>query len=360
MKKVIDKKLILFLSLFYAIIELMTFLKRVYFDFDTRNLGIAVKDWVGRIFLITCLDWIIVTLYMVLISVFTKKMIAKEINHIYLFIYHFFFALAMGWVINIVGTAIVLILGIINFNEALYAVSLDHYLLYLDMNFIVYFVMAGVIYVFYYLKKIKEIENQKTILNKQLIQTKITVLKYQLHPHFFFNTLNSIATLIETNPKLAQNTLVDLSDLYRDILQFDNSNTTPIYNELKLIKKYISLMSIRFSDHLNVKIDIEDNLHNALLPTMLLQPLVENSFKHGYSDKNPNLTIVLSIRKIKNNLEIIIKDNGKSFNSLTKKGKGLSITRNRLKMLYGNKFKFKLSNDDVSGVSTRIVIPYAE
>ncbi len=229
---------------------------------------------------------------------------------------------------------------------------------YSDRHFMFYFIIVFIIYSYYYFNKLNRIELQKSQLKEQLSRVKVNILKYQLHPHFFFNTLNSISSLIETDTKLAQNTLADFSDLLRDILFLKDTNLMPLHVEMKILKRYIDIMTIRFSDHLQVNIDIEENLDNVLIPSLILQPIIENSIKHGYSYKSTDLVIRITIHKIKNRLHIIICNNGEPLKDNIKYSNGLINTIDRLKTLYSDQYIFELKNDIKNKeVITKIVIP---
>tara|TARA_R110002050_G_scaffold30680_4_gene78485 strand:- start:152 stop:943 length:792 start_codon:yes stop_codon:yes gene_type:complete len=236
----------------------------------------------------------------------------------------------------------------------------EHYIDFFDVNLVVYLFMASIIYIYFYIQKMNEIEIQKTSLKSQLIDTKMKILKSQLQPHFLFNTLNSISTLIETNPKQAQNTLVDLSELLRDILDLEEKDLIPLMLELSLLKKYLNIMEVRFNDHLTLKIDVSESVTNALLPSMILQPIVENSIKHGYSNKIKKLEIEIEMRKIHTNLVIKISNTGVyMIKSQFIKGNGVKNIISRLDTLFGDKYKFMFTNKkNKQGVITTIIIPF--
>ena len=109
--------------------------------------------------------------------------------------------------------------------------------------------------------------------------TNLNMLKAQLHPHFIFNTLNSISALVEIDKEKSQNLIADFGDLFRDILEFKDENLIPLRKELEILDKYIAIISVRFSDHLSIEKEIENDVENELVPHMLLQPMVENAIK---------------------------------------------------------------------------------
>ncbi|MGV6828293.1 MAG: sensor histidine kinase [Flavobacteriales bacterium] len=241
-------------------------------------------------------------------------------------------------------------------------VTFRHFMLVIDLNFLVYFAMLGIIYGYYYLQKIKGIEAQKNRLQQQLINSKMNVLKSQLHPHFVFNTLNSISSLIDIDKNKSQNLIADFGDLFRGILEIKNEHLIPLEKEINLLDKYIDIISVRFSDHLIINKNIEEELKDCLVPNMIIQPLLENAIKHGYSYNKTNLIIDLSIFKKEKYLIIIIENDGdllnEKFNELLGLGTGIRTTQERLYTLFGSNFKFILKNNKAkTGVLAFIKIP---
>jgi LytS/YehU family sensor histidine kinase len=178
-----------------------------------------------------------------------------------------------------------------------------------------------------------------------------------------FNTLNSISSLIEIDIEKSQNLIADFGDLFRDILASTDDHLIPLNQEISMLNKYIEIVSVRFSDHLNISIDVDENLLDALVPSLLLQPLLENTIKHGYSYSNTELKVKISIYKQKKYLFIRIENNGAllkdSLEDLMNKGIGLKNTFDRLTTLFNDDFQFNLKNNhDETGVETIIKIPY--
>ncbi|WP_191858805.1 sensor histidine kinase [Hanstruepera ponticola] len=356
MKEKNDKKLFSILFIFTLVYSNIKIAKQSYFKFK----GYALDDisWTNFFIEYYLTDILIMTMLLALILFLTKKMIHKDFSRYAILSVHLFFA-AVTWVLAYViyylyrFTILELNFDNFNWNEAVFNI-----VNYSDRHFMFYFVNVFIIYTYFYINKSSQIELQKAQLKQQLTNVQVNVLKYQLHPHFFFNTLNSISTLIETDAKLAQNTLADFSNLLRDILFLKDTNLMPLSVEMKILKRYIDIMSIRFSDHLKVSIHVEDNLGDVLIPSLILQPILENSIKHGYSYDSTDLKIDIDIFQKESNLHIEVINNGEPLSENIKYGTGLKNTVDRLITLYENNFIFSIENrKDKIGVITQMIIP---
>ncbi len=361
LKKYLDIPLIKLLGLFYGIIVFITFVKRLYFVFTRSRDGDF--DWFNLIFSRTILDWILVMVFMAMVVAITKKMLVAKTKPAFIILIHLLLSFVIDWFIFFFAAVILFFLGRTTIVNGVNGLSLDHFMFTIDYYFTAYFVMAGIIHIYYYIERVKNVEMQKAVLSNQLTTSKMNALKAQLHPHFLFNTLNTISALMDTNAKQAQNTLADLSDLLRTILDIKQDNLITVEQEIILLKKYLDIIQIRFSDHLTIKMDIGEDTHSALLPSMLLQPIVENTFKHGFSYHNTDLVLHISIQRNMDNLFITVANNGKPLeNPLGQKytdGKGISNVIERLKTLYGTNFHYDFQNlEDEKGVATKISIPF--
>ncbi|NLP58057.1 sensor histidine kinase [Lutibacter sp. B1] len=357
MKKYIDKRLLKILILFYTITSIISFLKIVYLK--VNGYGYEFSEWKDIIFEGVILDWLIVIAFMSIIAITTKIMINKKMKWKYIISIHLFFSLFIGVVIYFISSIIYLITGQITFAEIDVRSHFAGIISVIDLNFLIYFSMISIVYSFYYFEKTKKTELEKSQLANQLTNVKMNVLKYKLHPHFLFNTLNSISSLIETDTKLAQNTVADFGDLLRDLLDLKDTNLIPLKEEISIVKRYLDIMSLRYSDHLTVKINFDKKLNKILVPSLILLPIVENSIKHGYSYDFTNLTIELSIIRKDENIVFTIKNNGAPLNTRKKKyGNGLQNTIDRLKILYNNNFTYTMKNvENKKGVITTIKLP---
>ncbi|HEV7396428.1 MAG TPA: histidine kinase [Pyrinomonadaceae bacterium] len=228
---------------------------------------------------------------------------------------------------------------------------------------LVYWAIFGVGYAFDYRERYRERESQASELKAQLAQAQLESLKMQLHPHFLFNTLHTIAGLVRGNEKAqAVDMISGLSDLLRHALESADEQEVTLKEEVNFINLYLDIQKVRFSDRLNVRMEIAPDTLEALVPNLILQPLVENAIRHGISLKNSSGLLVIKSYSENGHVHIMVSDDGPGLPSdwhLEKsKGIGLANTDGRLKHLYGNKYRFELRNGDKSGTTATITIPF--
>ncbi len=197
---------------------------------------------------------------------------------------------------------------------------------------------------------------------KELIQAKLDAIKSKLKPHFLFNTLNTIYSSIRSEPDRARNIVLRLSEILRKLLE-SKGEFTKLSEEISLLESYLAIEEARFGQgKLKFKKDIENAALSYHVPAMLLQPIVENSVKHGISKSISSGEITLIARKNGSNLEIILNDNGIGISqnklaSVKKSGFGLSSVEQRLKLLFENDFTFEINSKINSGTEVKIFIP---
>jgi len=240
--------------------------------------------------------------------------------------------------------------------------NLNNFMYVLDVNFLIYFAMVFIIYTYYYVNEVKEEEERRGKLETQLVNTRMKMLTSQLQPHFLFNTLNSISSLIEIDPKSARDTIADLSDFLREILYNSDEKFITLEKELGVLEYYLNIVKMRFSDHLIIEEYIDPKLMPFKIPAIILQPIIENSIKYGYSYDHTNLTIKISVYLEKHCIVFKVENNGKllteNFSALLTKGVGLSNLNERLLNLYENKHILNMKNNpDGTGVETLIKLP---
>lgn len=232
----------------------------------------------------------------------------------------------------------------------------------LHLSILIYLGVVGIKSAYSYYQKYRERELHSSQLEARLAQSRLQVLKMQLHPHFLFNTLNAISELIHKDPESADRMLTDLSDLLR--LSFENLEVQeiPLKQELEFLEKYLEIEQMRFHDRLTVDMRISPDTLDASVPNMILQPLVENAIKHGIAPRSSGGRIDINALRSNGHLEISVHDDGLGvpFGDVENlpEGVGLSNTRRRLKHLYGDQHKFDLTTRADGGVGVKLELPF--
>jgi len=345
-----------FYTLFYVFLITKTLYIRAVMGEDVKY---TMTHLILNYFLI---DWVVVIGYMTLIAMSTKRLILKKVSWSKIFFLHLFLSLTIGLVIRVMVNFQNLITGITNIWELSIMDNLNNFMSELDVNFLIYFAMVFIIYTYYYVNQVKEEEERRGKLETQLANTRMKMLTSQLQPHFLFNTLNSISSLIEIDSKSARDTIADLSDFLREILYNSDEKFITLEKELEVLEYYLNIVKMRFSDHLTIEEDIDPKLMPYKIPAIILQPIIENSIKYGYSYNHPKLTIKISAYLEKDFIVIKVENNGKllteNFRTHITKGLGLSNLNERLLNLYENKHILTMKNKpDGSGVETFIKLP---
>jgi sensor histidine kinase YesM len=200
-------------------------------------------------------------------------------------------------------------------------------------------------------------------LETQLAQAQLQALKMQLHPHFLFNTLNSISALLRKNVDTADAMIARLGDFLRLTLRSSGTPEVTVDQEVEFLKCYLDIERIRFQDRLTVEINIAPEVTQAKVPNLILQPVVENAIRHGIATHNEAGRIEINAHANNSWLEVSVSDNGpglpKKYNGDAdiKEGVGLKNTRSRLDQLYGSKYKFELVDVAGGGLEVRLRIP---
>ena len=227
-------------------------------------------------------------------------------------------------------------------------------------NLLVYWVIVAVAHAFDYYRKFHERELRTVELENRLTQARLQALQMQLNPHFLFNTLNAISSLMHKDVEAADRMIARLSDLLRYTLESTEAQEVPLERELDFLKRYLEIQQTRFGERLVVRMDIVADTLEALVPNLVLQPLVENAIAHGVAPHSRRGAIVLSSRKLGEVLELEVRDNGAGLrqNQVFKEGVGISNTRARLEQLYGDRFQFEFTKATEGGLAVKIVIPW--
>lgn len=227
-------------------------------------------------------------------------------------------------------------------------------------NLLIYWVILGATHAVIYRDQLRERELNAMDLEKRLATARLQALQMQLNPHFLFNTLNSIATLMHRDVDAADRMLVRLCELLRHALDGTGTQEVLLSTELTFLDRYLELEKIRFGDRLAVRREIGPESLGAMVPNLVLQPLVENAIKHGIEPRARPGEITLRAKRRENQLELEVSDNGGGMATAapTREGIGLANTRARLRQLYGTDHHFEIVSTPGAGFLVRIRIPF--
>ncbi len=230
-----------------------------------------------------------------------------------------------------------------------------------------YWLMGGIRHLLTYYGRYRERALRNARLEAELTQTRLQVLSMQLHPHFLFNTLHNVNTLIYEDVDTAESILKKLKTLFEQSFSHSEVQEVTLADEIEFISHYLDIEKTRFSDRLHVDWHLDPAAMDAYVPRFLLQPIVENAVRHGIAKKIEPATIRIIARKMKDRLQIIVEDEGPGLEKLPAhigqnqsrngQGMGLSNTRNRLMNLYED-YRFELASSSLGGVKVLIELPY--
>ena len=198
----------------------------------------------------------------------------------------------------------------------------------------------------------------------RLVQAELDTLKLQLSPHFLFNALNSAVALIGSDPLAAEKMVSELSDFLRLVLSGSMEHEVPLEREIELLERYLRIQRARFQDKLNVEFDISDEARRAVVPSLLLQPLLENAIRHGIGPRATPGRIWVSAHRAGDMLAIQVVDDGVGASARRSRersrgtGLGLANTATRLLHLYGEGHQFEAGARDGGGFAVKLVIPF--
>jgi two-component system, LytTR family, sensor kinase len=228
-------------------------------------------------------------------------------------------------------------------------------------NLLVYGVILSVSHALDYYRKYHERTVQTLELEKHLTEARLQALLHQLKPHFLFNTLNGIASLMHTDVDAADRMLVRLSELLRITMAHTGAPQTTLREEVAFLERYLDIEKIRFRNRLEVVIAVDGDAIDAQVPSLILQPMVENAMRHGVEPHARMGLIELRGTRQDGNLILTVSDNGAGISDTAPKREGIGVanTRARLVELYGERQKFELVNKPEGGLCVRITIPFS-
>ncbi|HEU0300792.1 MAG TPA: histidine kinase, partial [Longimicrobium sp.] len=227
------------------------------------------------------------------------------------------------------------------------------------INVFSYASMVGIAHAVRYYREAAARRDRAAELERQLLQARLQALEMQIHPHFLFNTLHAVASLIRVKEdQAAIRMLVGLSDLLRLALRNRDAQEVPLREELEFVRRYLDVERIRFQDRLRTEVDVApDAPLDALVPHLVLQPLVENAIRHGVEARAAAGSVRVEVSREDGMLTMRVGDDGPGPNGNAKRGIGLGNTRERLRHLYGDRHRFELSGGAGGGALATVTVP---
>jgi two-component system LytT family sensor kinase len=239
-----------------------------------------------------------------------------------------------------------------------YGSMLYRYPMEFAQHVLLFWFAVGAIYTFDSYREARDRQLASADLEARLAEAQLQNLQLQLQPHFLFNALNTISSVMYDDVRRADTMLAQLSDLLRRTLQTGHSQEVPLQEELALVKSYIAIMEERFGDDLQVEFAVDPHVVGALVPQLILQPLVENSMRHARNPLAPKLVLRIAATQEDSELLLRVQDNGPGMpihaRDQVAKGIGLSNTEQRLRSLYGTRQQMLLENADGLRVTIRL------
>jgi two-component system, LytTR family, sensor kinase len=230
------------------------------------------------------------------------------------------------------------------------------------VNVPIYWAIVSIVHALSYYRRSQDRERKSIELEARLTEARLHALRMQLHPHFLFNTLHAISTLVHKDPRAADEMIANLSELLRVTLDSSHQQEITLRKELEFLDRYLDIQQVRFGDRLRVEKEIDASALDGQVPTLVLQPLVENAIRHGIEPQPaPGLLSIRALREGEH-LRITIHDNGTGVKKPAgqQDGIGLSNTRARLQELYGTSARLIISTASEGGCSVEVDIPYHE
>ncbi len=288
--------------------------------------------------------------YFILQAGLLNKRLNQQIIHMFLttFGFSFLFAFMTVWTEQVLGWEADRMRELSLWNKVLYA-SFGSFLFLAIWN-LIYFA-------YHFVEKSRQEQIDKIKLERLVKDLELKTIKAHINPHFIFNALNSIRALVDENPGRARTAITELSNILRSSMHAEKTETTSLERELSIVKDYLALEHIRFEDRLRVEYDIDEETLDQQVPPMMLQTLVENAIKHGISKQIEGGKIKI-ISDFKNNhYELVVQNTGKLNGSRNPDGFGIASTMSRLKLMYGEDAKFRISDASENLVEAKVIMP---
>ncbi|HEY1923873.1 MAG TPA: histidine kinase [Candidatus Acidoferrum sp.] len=270
------------------------------------------------------------------------------------------FSLAHTWLMAVSRQLISPLVGLGSYD---YGIMFYRYPMEFSNDLVGYTSIVGL---YYYFKKFRLAQAQQLAaaqLKAKLAEAQLENLRLQLQPHFLFNTLNTISSVMYEDVKAADVMITQLSDLLRLTLRASRAHEIPLAEELQITRLYLDLMQKRFEEKLRVSYEIDAALNDSLVPQLILQPLLENSLRHGMKPSGEAMDIRIAAHRDNGSLILQVSDTGTGLGSSDPsvafgRGVGLSNIRDRLLQLYGDAQEFRVANAAAGGAEVTMRVPY--
>ena len=242
----------------------------------------------------------------------------------------------------------------------------DYYARHFGYGFYIDLIIASLIVIgahaLLYYNDFRASELQQSSLKTQLAQAQLRALKMQIHPHYLFNTLHSISSLVLEDPTKANSMIAQLGDFLRLTIENSEQQLVTLKEETEFLRCYLDIEQVRFGDRLTVVFDLEPQTLSAQVPHLILQPVVENAIQHAIAPRAARGYINIEAKRLDSFLRVAISDNGPGISSNgflpSKKCVGLANVRTRLAQVYGPDFRFELTNNGNGGLTVTMEIPF--
>ncbi len=342
---------------FYSVFTLFTLLKNSYsyssFSLSKNLINLNLENFL--------INYILVLAFVFFILSCCKTMFKKNLSWLKTAFIHLILAFSFGTYLYL-GTTF--FKGIVDsgFQFSLHSFT-DYFINTIDHNFLIYFSFIAIIYTLLYFDKAKETEDTSVVLSNNLENSKLETLQSQIHPNFLFNGLNTISSLMQTNVQLAQNTTVNLSEYLRETLIYKDQKFISVKNDLQLINKYIDIMRTRYHNQLNVNIQVHENVETCYIPTMLIQPIIDNFIKNGikYCDAeilNIKIALINIDKKTNITIESDCNENTKYQFARQPLEEGILNLEKRLKLIFPQEYSLSIKNMELKqGLKAKIIFP---
>jgi hypothetical protein len=228
---------------------------------------------------------------------------------------------------------------------------------------VLYAAIVAVSYVLDSRERLAQQQTETARLNEMLSKAQLDALRRQIEPHFLFNTLNAVAGLVrEGRNDAAVGMIAGLSDFLRRVLQGSTEQQVPLGEEMAFAQKYLDIQKVRFAERLQLSVDVPRELYPAQVPSLILQPMVENAVKHGIAKRAQGGAIRIAASQCDGVLTLSVCNDGPSLPvgwEMARSGIGMSNVRTRLQSLYGDAFELSMRNQDAGGVEVSVSLPFA-